>query len=114
MRSIRHLAVTATMLPIALLAGCAHTVIQANASPCSALLPTSWLNGVQTAALPDSAKLPDGHDDARPWQSGFVEQTGQLEVANDRYGAAMGIVGRCEVRDAAAVKKARPKFMGIF
>ena len=114
MRSIRRLAGTATMLPVALLAGCAHTVIQANASPCSALLPTSWLNGVQPTAMPDSAKLPDGHDDARPWQSGFVEQTGQLEVANDRYGAAMGIVSRCEARDAAAVKKARPNLLDIF
>jgi len=112
MRSIRRLAATATMLPIALLAGCAHTVIQANASPCSALLPSSWLDGVPPAALPDSAKLPDGHDDARPWQSGFIEQTGQLEVANDRYGA-IGIVSRCEARDAAAVRKARPKLLGI-
>jgi len=76
-------------------------------------LPSSWLDGVPPAPLPDSAKLPDGHDDARPWQSGFIEQTGQLEVANDRYGAAVGIVSRCEARDAAAVRKARPKLLGI-
>lgn len=36
------------------------------------------------ADLPDSVKLPDGHDDARPWQAGFLAQTGQLEKANDR------------------------------
>ncbi|MFA6113568.1 MAG: hypothetical protein WC729_06235 [Sphingomonas sp.] len=64
--------------------------------------------------MPESAKLPDGHDDARPWQSGFVEQTGRLETANDRYGAAIGIVSRCEARDAAAVKKTRPRLLGIF
>lgn len=64
--------------------------------------------------MPESAKLADGHDDARPWQRGFVEQTGQLEKANGRYDAAMGIVERCEARDAAAVKRARPKFLGIF
>jgi hypothetical protein len=64
--------------------------------------------------MPESAKLPDGHDDARPWQSGFVEQTGQLETANDRYGAAIGIVSRCEARDAAALKKTRPRVLGIF
>ena len=65
-------------------------------------------------ALPGSMKLADGHDDARPWQSGFVGQTGQLQIANDRYTSAVGIVGRCEARDAAAVKKARPKVLGIF
>lgn len=114
MRSPRHLAAIATMLPTALLAGCAHTVIQANASPCSALLPSSWLNGVPPTALPESAKLPDGHDDARPWQSGFVEQTGQLEVANGRYTDAVGIVGRCEARDATSIRNTSPKRLIVF
>ena len=99
---------------IGLLAGCASTVIRPSASPCSALLPDEWSAGVSPAPLPESAKLADGHDDARPWQSGFVEQTGQLEIANDRYTAATGIVSRCEARDAAAVVKARPKVLGIF
>ena len=105
---------TAMLLLTVPLAGCARTVIQANASPCSALLPSEWLNGVPPADMPESAKLDDGHDDARPWQAGFVAQTGQLEIANDRYGAAVGIVSRCEARDAAAVKRARPRFLGIF
>jgi hypothetical protein len=84
------------------------------------LLPPSWYDPaaqqgtVPPADLPEAAKLPDGHDDARPWQKGFVQQTGQLETANDRYGAAVGIIGRCEARDAAAVKRARPKVLGLF
>lgn len=41
-------------------------------------------------------------------------QTGQLDKANGRVIDAIGIVERCEVRDAAAVKRARPRFMGIF
>ena len=114
MRSTLRLLAIPMMLLTVPLAGCAHTVIQANASPCSALLPDAWRAGVQPVGLPESAKLADGHDDARPWQSGFVGQTGQLEVANDRYGAAVGIVERCEARDAAAVKKARPKVLGLF
>lgn len=77
-------------------------------------MPSEWLKGVAPADLPESAKLADGHDDARPWQAGFVEQTGQLEKANGRYGDAVGIVQRCEARDAAAVKRARPKFLGVF
>lgn len=114
MQSKMRLRAIATMLLIAPLAGCAATVISPSASPCSALLPSEWLKGVLAAVLPASAKLPDGHDDARPWQSGFVEQTGQLEKANGRYLDAVGIVQRCEARDAAAVKRARPSLLGLF
>jgi hypothetical protein len=77
-------------------------------------VPSDWLSGVPAADLPLSAKLPDGHDDARPWQAGFVEQTGQLEIANGRLPDAMGIIGRCEARDAAAIRAARPRFLGVF
>lgn len=83
-------------------------------------MPPNWYDpatGQGTVApvdLPAAEKLPDGHDDAKPWQKGFIGQTGQLETSNDRYGAAVGIVSRCEARDAAAVKKARPKVLGIF
>lgn len=114
MPSLKRLRAIAMMLLIVPCVACAATIISPAASPCSALLPTEWLNGVPPAELPVSAKLADGHDDARPWQQGFVEQTGQLEVANGRYGDAVGIVSRCEVRDASAVKKARPKFLGLF
>jgi len=41
--------------------------------------------------------------------------TGRLDVANDRTKSAIGIVERCEARDAAAVKRAtRRRFLGIF
>jgi hypothetical protein len=83
-------------------------------------LPPNWYDQatgrgtVSPVDLPESAKLPNGDDDARPWQKGFVGQTGQLETSNDRYGAAVGIVSRCEARDAAAAQKSRPKILGIF
>ncbi len=114
MQSNLRLRAIATTLLIVPLAGCAATVIAPSASLCSDLLPSSWLEGIPPAPLPDSAKLADGHDDARPWQKGFVEQSGQLEAANGRYVDAVGLVGRCEERDAKAVAKARPKFLGIF
>lgn len=78
------------------------------------MLPNSWLAGVAPVEMPLSAKLADGHDDARPWQSGFIGQTGQLEIANGRYVDAIGIVERCEARDAKAIRKARPKLLGLF
>jgi hypothetical protein len=109
-----RLAATAMLLPIALLAGCAATVVQSGASRCSGLLPTEWDKGVAAADLPASAKLSDGHDDARPWQAGFVGQTGQLEIANSRYVDGLGIIRRCEDRDAAAVKAAGRKRFGLF
>jgi hypothetical protein len=61
-----------------------------------------------------SAKLADGHDDARPWQAGFANQTTQLTIANDRDAAKDHIRDVCEADQASALKKARPKFLGIF
>jgi hypothetical protein len=37
---------------------------------------------------------------------------GKLDVANDRLVSSIGIVERCEARDAAAVKQARRGFFG--
>lgn len=41
-------------------------------------------------------------------------QTGQLDKANERYSAAVGVIQRCEARDAEAVKAARPGLFGVF
>lgn len=43
------------------------------------------------------------------------QQTGRLDVANDRTRSAIGIVERCETRDREAVERAtRRRFLGIF
>lgn len=82
-------------------------LIVATPSACSSLLPDKWRQGVAGAPLPDGQTIGD-------WIAFGDAQTAQLDKANDRYGAAMGIVSRCEARDAAAVKKARPKVLGLF
>jgi hypothetical protein len=41
-------------------------------------------------------------------------QTGQLDKSNDRYGAGVGIIERCEARDREAVRRSRPKILGLF
>lgn len=41
------------------------------------------------------------------WVSFADQQTGQLDKANDRTLAAIGIIERCEARDQAAVKRAK-------
>jgi len=75
-------------------------------SACSSLLPSEWLGGVVGAPLPDGDVVAD-------WQAFADAQTGQLDKSNDRYRAAIGIVGRCEARDAAAVKRAGRGFLGL-
>lgn len=88
-------------LPFLLCVGCAYTVSGLNAR-CSELIPKSWAAGVEGADIPESAILPDGHEDARPWQAGFVAQSGQLEKANGRTADAIAITGNCERMIASA------------
>jgi hypothetical protein len=97
------------LLPMTLgVVSCAGApVIVASPSACSTLLPSEWLKGVPPAPLPEGRTVGD-------YMVFGDAQTAQLEKANDRYGAAVGIVSRCEARDAAAVKRARPKVLGLF
>ena len=48
-----------------------------------------------------------GHDDARPWQKGFNEQTGQLEKESDQKVAIDHIYRECLAMHREAVKKAK-------
>lgn len=79
----------------------------ASPSACSSLLPSEWREGVPGADLPEGSTVGD-------WIAYADAQTGQLDKANDRTRAAIGIVERCEARDAEAVKKARRKVLGVF
>lgn len=74
---------------------------------CSTLLPSDWLAGVPGAPIPQG-------DTVGSWMAFADAQTGQLDKANSRYAEAVGIVERCEARDREAIKKARPKFLGVF
>lgn len=74
---------------------------------CSELLPAEWLEGVDGAPLPEGETVGD-------WIAFGDAQTAQLDKANDRYRAGVGIVARCEERDRRAIEQARPRFLGIF
>ena len=50
----------------------------------------------------------------KAWIGFGVAEAGNVEIANRRTHDAMGIVSRCEARDAAAVNKSRRKFLGLF
>ena len=84
-------------------------IVTAQSAACSSLLPTEWKEGVEGAELPpENATVGD-------WIVFGDQQTGRLDVANDRTRSAIGIVERCEVRDAEAIRRAtRRRFLGIF
>lgn len=94
------------------LTGCvsAAPIVTATSASCAALLPAEWKTGVEPVLLGDGFG-----DIVGDWIAAFDGQTAKLEQANDHTASAIGIVERCEARDAAAIKKAtRRKFLGLF
>lgn len=75
----------------------------ASPSACSQLIPSEWRAGVPGADLPTSATV-------GAWIAYADAQTGQLDKANERTAAAIGIVERCEARDREALKKSRRRW----
>jgi hypothetical protein len=95
-----------TAAAILSLSACASTpIVTATPSSCAALLPTEWKQGVAGAPLPDGDTVAD-------WEVFADAQTGKLDQANGRTKDAIGIVERCEARDAAAIRKATRGFFG--
>lgn len=106
--------------------GCAGSpVILAGPSACADLIPAEWSKGVPGAEppapipdLPVTAPIADQLKQAlagmKSWTSFGVDQSNRLDQANGRTADAIGILRRCEERDRAAVKKAKPKVLGIF
>ena len=107
MRSDRHRGLMLrSILPCAMLAlpGCvAAPPIVATPAACSSLLPSQWKDGVAGAPLPAGNEVGD-------WISFGDAQTAQLDKANGRTADAIGIVERCEARDAAAIDRARKRW----
>jgi hypothetical protein len=56
--------------------------------------------------------LPEGTT-VGDWIAFSDAQTGKLDVANGRTADSLAIIERCEARDRLAVKRSRPKFLGI-
>lgn len=102
----RNFAVCVLFLIVMALTGCAGApIVTAAPSSCAALLPTEWKQGVAGAELPVGDTVAD-------WAVFGDAQTGKLDQANGRTKDAIGIVERCEARDAAAIKKATRGFFG--
>lgn len=107
----------ATSLLSAPLAGCGGArPVLTNAVPhCEKLVPAILLQPVEHAPVPEAKQLPDGHDDAQPWQEGFLIEGGQLDKANVRAPAVDQIYRGCLALFRDATDKAmRRRFLGIF
>jgi hypothetical protein len=80
--------------------------IIATPSACSSLLPLEWKDGVPGAPCLTATRSATGRSFPTP-------QAGQLDKANDHYVSAVGIVARCEARDAKAITHAKRGFLGL-
>jgi hypothetical protein len=87
------------------LSACAAPIVTTSPSSCATLLPAEWKKGVEGAELPSGNTVGD-------WIAFGDAQTGKLDIANDRTVSSIGIIERCEQRDAAAVRKATRGFFG--
>ena len=101
---MRHLK---PLLLIPALAACSAPTVLSTPNSCSSLLPEEWSQGVAPAPLPEGDTVGD-------WVSFGDAQTGKLDQANGRTKDAIGIVSRCEDRDAKAVKRATRRWWQIF
>jgi hypothetical protein len=89
------------------LSACVTPAVVTTPSSCATLVPPEWKQGVAGAPLPQGDMVAD-------WEVFADAQTGKLDQANGRTSDTIGIVERCEQRDAAAVKSATsPRFLGI-
>lgn len=92
-------------IALLVLAGCGVPVVKSTPNSCSTLIPESWSQGVAGAELP-------ADDTVGSWVAFGDAQTGKLDQANGRTKDAMDIIGRCEERDAKAVRKATRGWLG--
>ena len=81
--------------------------IVAPSSACSSLLAETWRTPVPGAPMPEGDTVGD-------WIQFGDAQTGQLDKANDRTLTAIGVIERCERRDAEAVQRAHKRWWQIF
>jgi hypothetical protein len=92
------------------LPACVSAPLSVGARPvsCTALLPPEWKNGVAAPEFSGNGSM------IGDWIAYADAVTGKLDIANDRTVSAIGIVERCEARDAEAVKRAtRRRFLGL-
>lgn len=84
------------MIPLVLLvSGCSKApIISTPPAACASLLPKSWKQPVENAAIPDTGKT--DLDAAKAWAQAYVAESGKLDIANARTADAIAIFEACE------------------
>ncbi len=99
----------------ALLGGCTTVPITNDVPQCDRLVPAALRARTAPVDLPVPAQHSDGHQDALPWQEGFIGQTGQLDKANDRGDGIDHIYRTClELHGEALDRSKRGFFARLF
>jgi hypothetical protein len=81
--------------------------ILAETGSCSDYIPVAWRLPVPGADLPAGDTVGD-------WIVFGDQQTAQLDKSNGRLADTLHIVGECERRSKEAVRRSRPRFLGLF
>lgn len=116
------------LLPLAavLLGGCVSTgPVITDKAPCSTLIASSLRDDVPGARLAPTPPKPAEprnteaytgwlEDMLTVWQGFALGQTAALKQANEEKSVVIETQEDCEARDAAAIERARPKFLGVF
>jgi hypothetical protein len=103
-KALLSLSILLPMLPgCALFAGGGGTLTTRPAG-CSSLIPADWENGTPAAEI--GAAIAAGAATVGDWQVQADREAARADTADDRTRASIGIVRRCEERDAAAVQRA--------
>ena len=104
------------LMPMLLLVpGCVSSPpIIASKAACSTLVPETWRAGVGVGKIGAVEPTATDLERLKIWQQFAIDTVGRVITADSRTADTIGIIERCEARDAAAVRKARPRFLGIF
>lgn len=109
---------TSALILLPMLPGCGlfaagPPIVTTQPAGCSSLVPSHWANGTPAAEI--VAGIVSGAATIADWQVQADREAERGDVADDRTISAIGIVSRCEARDAQAVRRAtRRRFLGIF
>jgi len=116
-----------TILPLlsACLAGCITSPpVITDKAPCSGLIPSQLKDAVPGASLPQLPEKPDADRNTEAYTA-WVEQItdrwrvfgiAQTAAKRQEFEEKQAIIEgqeRCEKRDAEAIKRAEPKFLGL-
>lgn len=94
------------------LPGCVTTSVYAPKSKCSQLVESIYNQPVPDAPAPTDAGDPLAT--LKNWINFGVAQTANKRTEFERARVTFEIIKRCEERDAEAIQKSKPKFLGIF